>query len=597
VQVIATAGHVDHGKSTLVELLTGMQPDRWAEERRRGLTIGLGYAWTELPDIGEVAFVDVPGHERFVPTMLAGVGPVPAVLFVVAADGGWMPQSTEHLAALHALGVRHGLLVITRSDLADPAPARRDALARIGETSLGAVDSVVVSSRTGAGIDDLRGALVRLLGSLPAPDPTADVRLWIDRSFSISGAGTVVTGTLTAGTLHHDQELQLAGSGEVVRVRGLQALGTDASEVPALARVAVNLRGVKRGTVAHGDALLTPDAWLRTTEIDVALRGDAAGELPRELMLHIGSAAVTVRVRPLGERTARLRLATALPLRVGDRVLLRDPGRHRIGAGAVVLDVTPPPLTRRGDAARRDTELAALADAPRTEVAETLLRRRRFLAPATLLAMGLPLAGKPIGPDWLADPRTWAELVTELPVLLDTWRAEHPLETGMPVEVVRQRTGLPAMNLVERLATAAGLSVVDGRVTARERRDLLPERVEIALAGVTADLARTPFVAPDANRLAELGLGGRELAAAVRAGRLLKVTDGIVLLPGADQQAGRVLARLDQPFTLSAARQALNTTRRVAVPLLELLDRTGVTERLPDNTRRVRRPADGAVRS
>lgn len=595
-QVIATAGHVDHGKSTLVRLLTGMQPDRWAEERRRGLTIGLGYAWTELPGVGEVAFVDVPGHERFVPTMLAGVGPVPSVLFVVAADGGWMPQSAEHLAALHALEVRHGLLVITRSDLADPEPARCDALARIAETSLGAVDSVVVSGRTGAGIDDLRTALASLLSALPTPDTTADVRLWIDRSFSISGAGAVVTGTLTTGALHHDQELQLAGSGETVRVRGLQALGAQARHVPALARVAVNLRGVKRATIAHGDALLTPEAWLRPTEIDVVLRGDPAAELPRELMLHIGSAAVPARVRPLGEHTARLRLAAALPLRVGDRALLRDPGRHRVAAGAVVLDVAPPPLTRRGDATRRATELAVLADAPPAESAEALLRRDRFLAPATLLAMGLPQAGQPIGPDWLADPGMWSQLVTELPVLLGAWRADHPLETGMPVEVARQRAGLPAMNLVEHLAAAAGLSIADGRVSDREHRDALPEPVRAALARLVTDLEQAPFIAPDANRLTELGLGSRELAAAVRAGRLLKVTDGIVLLPGADQRAGLVLAGLDQPFTLSAARQALNTTRRVAVPLLELLDRTGVTERLPDDTRRVRRPAGGPLR-
>ena len=170
-QVIATAGHVDHGKSALVRALTGMEPDRWAEERRRGLTIDLGFAWTKLPGGERVAFVDVPGHERFVPNMLAGVGPVPAVLFVVAADGGWMPQSAEHLAAIDAVGIRHGLLAVTRSDLADPGPATRQALDRIARTSLGAVAAVAVSAVTGAGLPDLRDALARLVAALPVPDP------------------------------------------------------------------------------------------------------------------------------------------------------------------------------------------------------------------------------------------------------------------------------------------------------------------------------------------------------------------------------------------------------------------------------------------
>ena len=200
-QVVATAGHVDHGKSTLVRALTGMEPDRWAEERRRGMTIDLGFAWTRLPDGTDLAFVDVPGHERFVPNMLAGVGPVPAVVFVVAADDGWRPQSAEHLAAIDALDVRHGLLVVTRSDLADPGPAAREAGEQIAATSLAGAETVAVSATTGAGLDELRAALVRLAGLLPVPDPAARLRLWVDRVFTVTGAGTVVTGTLGSGSL------------------------------------------------------------------------------------------------------------------------------------------------------------------------------------------------------------------------------------------------------------------------------------------------------------------------------------------------------------------------------------------------------------
>ena len=223
-QVIATAGHVDHGKSTLVRALTGMEPDRWAEERRRGLTIDLGFAWFTLPSGQQVAFVDVPGHERFVPNMLAGVGAVPAVLFTVAADEGWMPQSEEHLAAVDALGITHGLLAVTRSDLADPAQARRQALGRLAATSLGEVEAVAVSARTGRGMPALRDALDRLAARLPQPDPAAPVRLWVDRAFQIRGSGTVVTGTLPAGTIRERQELLLTPSMDAARVRGMGQL-------------------------------------------------------------------------------------------------------------------------------------------------------------------------------------------------------------------------------------------------------------------------------------------------------------------------------------------------------------------------------------
>ncbi|MFN2536177.1 MAG: selenocysteine-specific translation elongation factor, partial [Pseudonocardiaceae bacterium] len=319
--VVATAGHVDHGKSTLVRALTGMEPDRWAEERRRGMTIDLGFAWTTLPAGPTVAFVDVPGHERFVPNMLAGIGPVPAVLFVVAADEGWMPQSAEHLEALHALGVRHGLLAVTRSDLLDPELARDEALEYLAESTLGRIPAVCVSGATGAGLDELRAALGELVARLPAPDVDADVRLWVDRAFTIRGAGTVVTGTLAAGTLRVGDELELAPGGRRVVVRGLQSLGESAESVSAVARVAVNLRGVPRESVHRGTALLTPAAFLTTPVVDVRLSRSAPpsrhggisgftgpsspryGSMAKQVIVHVGTAAVAARVRRLGADT------------------------------------------------------------------------------------------------------------------------------------------------------------------------------------------------------------------------------------------------------------------------------------------------------
>ncbi|SCL72957.1 selenocysteine-specific elongation factor [Micromonospora citrea] len=578
--VVATAGHVDHGKSTLVRALTGMEPDRWAEERRRGMTIDLGFAWTALPSGGTVAFVDVPGHERFVPNMLAGVGPVPAALVVVAADEGWMPQSAEHLAALHALGVSYGLLVVTRADLADPGPAAARARAELAATSLAAVDTVAVSAVTGAGLPGLRAALDRLAARLPAPATEAPVRLWVDRAFTVRGAGTVVTGTLGAGRLRVGDELELASTGEPVRVRGLHRLGEARPEVDAVARVAVNLRGTPRDRLGRGDALLTPGRFRHTDLLDVRLAGDPAAELPATLTLHVGAAAVPARVRPLGADTVRLRLARPLPLLVGDRALLRDPGRHHVAGGVTVLDVAPPPLTRRGAAAARAAVLAGVDGRP--DLAGEL-RRRGLARAADLARTGVEVTGRPVAGDWLADPEHWRRLGVRLAGEVARHAREHPLEPGAPVELLRQRLGLPDRALVEALVRPP-LRAHAGRVTAAAA-DALPEPVARAVARVRAEYADRPFRAPEAERLTALGLGPREIGAAVRAGALLRLAENVVLLPGAVDEAVRVLAGLPQPFTLSAARQALDTTRRVAVPLLELLDRRGVTRRLPDDAR------------
>ncbi|MFY1662007.1 selenocysteine-specific translation elongation factor [Micromonospora sp. WMMD1274] len=583
--VVATAGHVDHGKSTLVRALTGMEPDRWAEERRRGMTIDLGFAWTTLPSGGTIAFVDVPGHERFVPNMLAGVGPVPAALIVVAADEGWMPQSAEHLAALDALGVSYGLLAVTRADLADPGPATARARAEIAATSLGAVEAVPVSAVTGAGLPELRAALDRLTARLPAPAADAPVRLWADRAFTVRGSGTVVTGTLGGGRLRVGDELELAATGEAVRVRGLHSLGVARAEVEAVARVAVNLRGLPRDRVGRGDALLTPGRFGRTDLLDVRLAGDPAADLPATLTLHVGSAAVPARVRPLGPDTVRLRLARPLPLLIGDRALLRDPGRHHVAGGVTVLDVDPPPLRRRGAAAARAAVLAGLDGRP--DLAGEL-RRRRLIRAGDLTRMGVPPTATPVAGQWLADPEHWRDLGRRLTDEVTRYAAEHPLAAGVPVDVLRHRLDLPDRALVTALLRPP-LRLRDGLVTA-VGQGTLPDPVARAVDRVRAEYGDRPFQAPEAHHLADLGLGPREIGAAVRAGALLKLAENVVLLPGAPDDAVRVLAGLPQPFTLSAARQALGTTRRVAVPLLELLDRRGATRRLPDDAREVVRP-------
>lgn len=583
--VVATAGHVDHGKSALIRALTGIEPDRWEEERRRGMTIGLGYAWARLPAPGgdlDVAFVDVPGHERFVPTMLAGVGPVPAVLFVVAATEGWRPQSEEHLAALDALGVGHGVLAVTHADLADPEPAMTAALARLARSSLGAVDAVAVSSVTGAGLAELRAALARMIDRLPAPAPDAPVRLWVDRSFTVAGAGTVVTGTLPAGRIAPGDALQIGSSGRLVTVRGLQCLGRQVPAAAGVSRVAVNLRGVERRALSRGDALHTPGAWCRTRTADIRLHAaDPGGAHRGTLVLHLGSAESPVTFRPLGPDLARLRWSRPLPLHVGDVGLLRDPGAHRILGRVVVLDPDPPELARRGDGARR---AAALAGATGTPDPAAELARRGVVSAGSLAALGVPPPDLvPLG-DWFVEPAWGDSLAARLQDLVARHRADHPLEPGLPIEAARQQLGLPEVRLVAALLRPP-LHVVDGRITDLAGDGALPEALLDKVERLLADLDEEPFHAPEATRIAELGLTRQELAAAERAGLLSHVGDGVVLGPDALRLAVERLRGLPEPFTLSQARQALGTTRRVAVPLLERMDREHLTVRQGDSRR------------
>jgi selenocysteine-specific elongation factor len=649
VHVIATAGHVDHGKSALVRALTGMEPDRWEEEQRRGMTLDLGFAWTTLPSGEQIAFVDVPGHERFVSNMLAGAGPAPAVMFVVAADEGWMPQSAEHLAAIDALGVRTGLLAVTRADLADPAAALEEASVRLAGTSLGRdaqLEAVAVSAITGQGIGDLVAALDRLVGRLPVPDPRDSVRLWLDRVFAIRGSGTVVTGTLQAGTVQAGDELVLTPAMREARIRSIQSLGTTAARATGVARVALNLRGVSTREVSRGMALVQPGRWTVTSSIDVRLAepaGDAESpvhrRLPPRLTLHIGAARAVAQVRVLGGSIARLTLDHPLPLHVGDRVLLRDPGTvadritGRPVLGATVLDVRPPRLRGTGAAAGARAELASWPDQP---TAADLLRRHRLLRSGTAAAMGLRDLPAPVRGDWLADPAHWQLLRQRLAAAVAAHARSDPLALGLPVDAARAALGLPDRALVEALVgSRAGAGkdelvelragyLLPERVPAagqhdqRDRRpdsesarrdtpattgapaatDGLPGPVAAAVRTLLADLTTAPFSAPDGERLRQLGLDTRALAAAERAGLVSRFPGNVVLPADAAAQAERILAGLPQPFTTSEARQALRSSRRVVIPLLEWLDRERVTRRLPDDRRTIREqpgsvPANG----
>ncbi len=596
--VVATAGHVDHGKSTLVRALTGMEPDRWAEERRRGLTIDLGFAWTTLPSGRELAFVDVPGHERFLGNMLAGLGPAPVVAFVVAADEGWRAQSGDHRDAVAALGIAHGLIVISRADLVADGGAAALAQARIelADTGLHDAPAVVVSAVDGRGLPELRSGLDDVLAGLPPPDPAARLRLWVDRSFSVTGAGTVVTGTLAAGTVTRGDQLHVLGAGpRPVTVRGLQSRGRAHESLGPVDRVALNLRGVAVDEVRRGDLVVTPDAWPVTAVVDVRrVTGPAYPDGPEHLTVHVGTAAIPARLRPFDDDHARLTLDRRLPLVLADRLVLRDPGTRRILGGAQVLDADPPLLRRRGASARRGSALADLSPtgdllaevARRGAVPQARLRRLGLLGPATATPDGVLV----VDGWWVHAPlfETWRQrLDTAVTAIHD----RDPLAAGLSRGAAVDLLALPDKSLLAAVIDAAGLAQEGGHVLRPgHRQDVGP--AEAAVAALETRLRENPFAAPEAGDLAALKLGVRELAAAERAGRVLRLRDGVVLLPSAPALAMRELAGLPQPFTTSDARLALGTTRRVAIPLLEHLDGRGWTHRLDAGHREVvrRRP-------
>lgn len=634
---IATAGHVDHGKSTLLRALTGTDPDRLAEEKKRGLTVDLGFVWTK---IGEhtVSFVDVPGHERFLGNMLAGLGPAPMVLFAVAADEGWMPQSDDHRDAVEALGIRRGLIVITR---ADRAPERVDevaARARAELARVGIADAVAVSAVRGEGLEDVRAALGRLLDEaaahspheapLPSPgslrQPSARLRLWVDRSFSIKGAGTVVTGTLAQSRLKPDQSLDVLSEDGVhrVSVRSLQSHDSAVESLEPVTRAALNLRGVEPAQAGRGSVLVEDAAQWRLTDIVDVRRtaGEGFTRLPEQVVVHIGTAAIPAHARAFDDEHVRLTLDRALPLLIGDRLVLRTSGTRAVAGGGIILDVDTPRLRRRGAGRRRAEELAGLSEHGSIEHE---VRRRGAMSLAELEALGIPCRAigeqktAPAGAssedgtvrigEVIADRTALVEAVTALREAVAR-AAEDPLNPGVPVPQAVRLIGAdrlfeadPAADSHRRTMLAAvvkagRLTAVDGRIIDPARRRSLG-KAEAGIAQLERRWRQEPFASPEARELQRLGLGPKELAAAEAQGRIVRiggkdarggagrrggsaaVGQSIVMSPLAPARARKTLAKLPQPFTAGQAKSALGVTRRVAIPLLEHLDSRGWTER------------------
>jgi selenocysteine-specific elongation factor len=624
-RVIGTAGHVDHGKSALIQALTGTDPDRLAEEKARGMTIDLGFAWTTLPSGREVGFVDVPGHERFVHNMLAGVGGVGCALFVVDASEGWRPQSAEHLAILDLLGIPAGVVALTKADLVDQATRDRvaaEVAARLQGTTLAGAAIVPTAAPSGLGVDAVAAALDAALDRLGEPPERGRPRLPVDRVFSMRGSGTVVTGTLSGGSLRAPAEAELLPAGRRVRVRGLQGHGRPLAEATPARRLAVNLAGVATDQVARGDVLVLPGQWAPTDVADCRLRCLPSAPAPLRgrgaYLLYAGAAETSARLQPLDateirpgdDALVRLHLERPLVLDAFEPVVLRDSGRDETVGGGLVLDPFPPTAVR-GTAARvrRTEELEAREAAGPAGLLARVLAERGVVPLTDLPHLAGVTSGKGTvsggmrGPEPPAvvrsrtlawSPDAWEAAAAAVLEAVERQHRDDPSARGLPAQAARAAALGPAgptwpdvagAETVEALV-AAGRLVPDGpavRLPGHGTRLDPAQRALVARVEAALDEAGVSLLGETALR--DLGADRKATALLVRLGVLVAVAPGGYL--GRSTLEGAVATLRGafpdgRLFAASEAREALGTTRRTAIPLLEHLDRGGVTVRLGD---------------
>ncbi len=620
--VVGTAGHVDHGKSTLVRALTGIDPDRLVEEKAREMTIDLGFAWLTLPSGQVVSVVDVPGHERFIKNMLAGVGGIDAALLVVAADEGPMPQTREHLAILDLLGINRGVIVLTKADTVDEeflelaTEATREATAG---TTLANAPLIATAATTGQGLDALKAALDALLADTPPHAPHGRPRLPVDRAFTITGFGTVVTGTLLDGTLAAGQEVELLPRGIRGRVRGVQ---THQAKVPIAlpgSRAAINISGVAVEDVRRGDVLTTP-AWLVPTHLlDVWLRMTASApalEQNDPVDLFIGASEVQGRVTMLGgdrleagdKGWVQLRLAEPVAVVRGDRFILRRPSPSETIGGGIVVDSAPRRHRRfhastleRLESLKRGTpqDLARqlLANGPR-EVREVIAamgleQEAARLILAALIGEGELLVLQPaadvLSPNaFLLLESGAGAMESRMTLLLASFHTANPLKRGMPREEAKSRLGL-APRLFDAFVAHLqknGSIVAEGGSAPVLRMPghavTLPPTERAAADALLAALAGEPYAPPDP---ATLGVSPETLAVLAAEGSIVRVAEGIIFSRDAyDRMVMQTLALIDAhgSVTLAQFRDAIGTSRKYAQAVMEYLDARRITRRAGD---------------
>jgi selenocysteine-specific elongation factor len=646
---IGTAGHVDHGKSTLVTALTGIDPDRLAEEKARGMTIDLGFAWLHLPSGREVSIVDVPGHESFIKNMLAGVGGIDLALLVVAADEGIMPQTEEHLAILDLLRVHRGVVALTKCDLVEEdwlELVREEVAARLSTTTLAGAPILPVSAYTGAGLPDLLAELDRLLETTPGRQNIGRPRLPVDRVFTIQGFGTVVTGTLLDGSFSVGQEVEIVPQGLRARIRNLQMHKTSVETAQPGGRAAMNLAGIAKTDLARGDVITLPGRLRPTTLLDARIELLESAPRPlehnAEVDLYVGAKEVRARVRLLdrdelqpGERGwVQFKLAEPVAVARRDRFILRIPSPSLTIGGGEIIDTQPRHHKRHqpavlaaleilergtpeevmfaaldspsGAAKRPDTRkpgTAAAGRAPHTLQGydeEEAIRRSGLPAAearaalATLLEQGQIVR---VGPFYFAAP-VWARLRVAAIALAAEHHRQYPLRAGLPREEWRSRLGLAPRQANEVLAAlvAAGDLAEAASASAVRLPEHQPRFTPDQQRGVDTlrrQLQANPFSPPGRAEI-EAAVGPEVTAALIEQGILVKISDTVLFSRDAyDEAIRRLLAHLraHHTITVAEARDLLDTSRKYMLALLEHLDERRITRRQSDD--RVPGPAAG----
>ncbi len=614
--VIGTAGHVDHGKSTLVKALTSIDPDRLPQEKEREMTIDLGFAWLTLPSGREVSIVDVPGHERFIKNMLAGVGGIDLALLIVAADESVMPQTREHLAILDILRIKRGMVAVTKCDLVEEELVEL-VEAEIEDALQGASFEGApmhrVSAYSGQGLDELKQAIDSMLDETDTRKDLGRPRLPVDRSFTVAGFGTVVTGTLIDGALNVGQEVQLAPSGERSRIRGLQSHRKKLDHADPGRRLAVNLSGIERDEVRRGE-VLTTSGWLKpTSRIDALLRltPDSPRPLKHNEMVsfHVFTNEASARVRlldadrigPGEEGWAQLHISEPVPVVKGDLFVLRS-ADSTLGGGKVV-DPHPARRHRRfiesvlsrlsdidqgtGEGALLDAAdhfgpmtLSSLAQRANLSFDEASAQSGELEAEGRLIALG----ANPPGPNTLVySSQSWSMLRDKVRQTLSEYHRQHPLRRGMPREEMRNRLGLPAdafLPAMDRLAGENTLTREGQSVSLPDHQPTLSPAQQKQLDQYLRTLESDPFSPPTDQTL------DPEMAAyLVDAGRIVKVSESVVFSSSAyEEMVDRVVSHIKAHgnITVAEGRDLLGASRKYVLPLLEYLDQRRITRRVGD---------------
>ena len=622
IRVVGTAGHVDHGKSTLIRALTGIDPDRLREERERGMTIDLGFAWLTLPDGIDVGIVDVPGHQDFIRNMLAGVGGIDAVVLVVALDEGVMPQTREHLAILALLGIERGVVALTKRDLVDEewaALVRDEVRAALAGTPLADAPLVEVSAAQRRGLDELVAALTRVLGAAPVRRDLARPRLPIDRAFTMPGFGTVVTGTLADGALALGDDVEIAPGGLRGRIRGLQTHRRPIQLARPGSRVAVNVSGVDKSALARGMVLAHPGTLAPTAVVGLrlALLPTASGPLGHDeaVRVHVGTAEAIARitvldgpaVNPGASGWVQLRLAQPVAVAVGDRLVVRRPSPSETLGGGAIVDLSGERLRRRAETVDRlerravaspaDRLLASL-DVPRTasEAGERsgLDARERDAAVAAVLGDGRAVA--------LADAIVSREAFEALAVRVErTCALAHrraPLRPGAPREEVRGAVGLAPKRfgaLTAALVSAGRLNERGSALALPGHRPALSPEQEQRWRHAKAALARAPLQPPSPASLeSDFGIDRELLVALAERGDLVRIGADAAFLPDAVERFGLAVVEelaTSRSITVARARDLTGSSRKHVLPLLQFLDDHGLTRRVADDRVLIMDPA------